>query len=119
GDDPESRLIEHQLALRRGDVVAVDRVAIGGDVVGAEIDRFGVASRKSVTGARALLMVHLRQGPAIGALQVEPGIFLAADIARQREEPAIGRDPGQTGRVLTFGELYSAAFLPRHAPDVR
>ena len=101
----------------RGELVAMNGVAVGLDVVGGEPEGAPVVRHEGIEGPRALLVLDHPRRSALGRLKIEAGVFLAAVVPRQHEELAVGGDVGQAGAVLAAGHLHGKALRPVQAPE--
>jgi hypothetical protein len=105
GDPPQARRVEHPRARAGGDVEAIDRVAAGVDVVGGVVERAAIVGDVLQRGLDLGLMQDHAQRAAVGVLQVQPGVLLAADVAGHHQEAVVGRQADHGGAIFAAGEL--------------
>ncbi len=118
GDRPDAVVSEHELPLFALEVVAVDRVRVRLDVVGAIINVARVVARELVEGLHLRLVHDDGQRAAFGIEQVDAGVLFTFAIARQDEVLAVRRDVRERGRVLASGDLDRKALRTVEAPDL-
>ena len=119
GDLPQAVLRKQRLFFLGDDVVAIDRITVGLDVVGREVLPARVRAHEAVKSPRAFEVLNHSQRAAIYRLQVEPRILLTAAVARHDEPAAVGRHVLEAGAILAAGHLDREALWSLEPPDMR
>src|SRR5262249_50899440 len=109
---------EEKLALSRDEVVAVDRVTVGLDVVGSEEEGPRVVEDGLEERLDLLDALDRAEGTAAGRLEIQAGILLPADVARDDHPLSVRRHATDRRGFFAAGHLDGIGARSVEPPDL-